>query len=78
MEYLPSRQNTVADALSRRELGLSLLSCPQFQLFDDPHQEIDTTADLTTRSDSIEAGMAAGLGASPMTSFSIKDESTSH
>jgi hypothetical protein len=56
VEYKPGAMNVVADALSRRDEGaaeLAALSAPQFSLFYDLRQEINSDTTLSSLRDEI-------------------------
>jgi hypothetical protein len=61
MEFKPGRQNTAADALSRRdEEGPSVhaISLPTFDLFDAFRREAESLPDIVVKRAEIEAGIA--------------------
>jgi hypothetical protein len=64
VEYKPGKQNTVADALSRREEDnpamVLALSIPHFALFDDLRKEADTDQTLLDLRAKISAGQQRG------------------
>jgi hypothetical protein len=59
VEFMPGAMNVVADALSHRdteEIGVMVLSCPSFQLFNSLRQEVATTPDLCALLDEVADG----------------------
>jgi hypothetical protein len=64
VEYKPGVQNIVADALSQRDERLEevmALSAPQFALFDEVRQEINSDVALSSLRDAIRGGAKPGV-----------------
>jgi hypothetical protein len=62
-EYKPKRQNAAIDALSRRDedavaMTTCALSCPDFDLFNEFHEEAETLPDIITKRQEIDKGLA--------------------
>lgn len=58
--FRPGKQNAAADALSRRDTGLSVyaISSPQFGLFDQMRAEVEKTPELSSLRNQIVSGQA--------------------
>jgi hypothetical protein len=74
VEFKPGRQNSAADALSRRDEGplVHSLSIPTFDLFDQFRMEAENLPEVATKRQMIEAG-TAGPGWSMVDGMVVND-----